>query len=112
MNIEQNHPTERSLVFEIAANVAHIRFNRPKVLNAIDRPLAVAFLDACRTIASDESVRVVVLSGEGHGQLMTGCVPTLMAEFLDTADPLALDAACLARNHPPAFFVGLTGPAP
>jgi pimeloyl-ACP methyl ester carboxylesterase len=68
--------------------------------------------DAERLAAGLARYRHLVLSGEGHGQLTTGCVPTLMAEFLDTADPLALDAACLARNHPPAFFVGLTGPAP
>jgi pimeloyl-ACP methyl ester carboxylesterase len=56
--------------------------------------------------------RHLVLSGEGHGQLATGCVPKLMAEFLDTADPRVLDPTCLAQHHPPPFFVGLTGPAP
>ncbi len=68
--------------------------------------------NAERLAAGLERYRHLVLSGEGHGQLATGCVPTLMAEFLDVADPLGLDAACLARNHPPPFFVGLTGPAP
>ena len=29
--------------------------------------------------------RHLVLSGEGHGQVDTGCVPRLMAEFLDSA---------------------------
>jgi len=52
------------------------------------------------------------LSGEGHGQFATGCVPKLMAEFLDAADPQALDAACLEQHQPAPFFVGLTGPAP
>ncbi len=56
--------------------------------------------------------RHLVLPGEGHGQLATGCVPKLMAEFLDAADPLALDAACLERHHPAPFFVGMSGPAP
>ncbi|HLN48312.1 MAG TPA: alpha/beta hydrolase [Steroidobacteraceae bacterium] len=56
--------------------------------------------------------RHLVLSGEGHGQLATGCMPKLMAEFLDNPDPPALDAACLERHHPAAFFVDSTGPAP
>ena len=56
--------------------------------------------------------RHLVLQGEGHGQLATGCVPRLMAEFLDAADPLALDATCLEHHHPAPFFVGMTGPAP
>lgn len=56
--------------------------------------------------------RHLVLAGEGHGQVATGCVPQLMAAFLETADPLTLDATCLERHHPTPFFVGLTGPAP
>ncbi len=56
--------------------------------------------------------RHLVLRGEGHGQLATGCMPKLMAQFLDNPDPLALDAACLERHHPAPFFVDSTGPAP
>jgi pimeloyl-ACP methyl ester carboxylesterase len=56
--------------------------------------------------------RHLVLAGEGHGQLATGCVPRLMAQFLATADPARLDAGCLAGHRPPPFFVKLTGPAP
>jgi len=56
--------------------------------------------------------RHLVLRGEGHGQLATGCMPKLMAEFLDNPDPPALDATCLERHHPAPFFVDSTGPAP
>ena len=56
--------------------------------------------------------RHLVLPGEGHGQLATGCVPRLMAEFLNDASPEGLDAACLKQQAPPTFFVSLTGPAP
>ena len=56
--------------------------------------------------------RHLVLSGEGHGQVATGCVPRLMAEFLDAAAPEKLDAACLERHSPAPFFVSMTGPAP
>ncbi len=56
--------------------------------------------------------RHLVLEGEGHGQLATGCVPRLMAAFLDAPDPKALDARCLEEHHPAAFFVGAMGPAP
>ena len=54
----------------------------------------------------------LMLSGEGHGQVATGCVPRLMAEFLDAATPEKLDASCLKRHRPPPFFVSMTGPAP
>jgi len=56
--------------------------------------------------------RLLTLSGEGHGQVATGCVPRLMAEFLDIAAPTLLDAACLERHSPAPFFVSMTGPAP
>ena len=56
--------------------------------------------------------RHLVLRGEGHGQLATGCMPKLMAEFLDRPDPLTLDAACLDRHRPAPFFIDSTGPAP
>ncbi len=56
--------------------------------------------------------RHLVLDGEGHGQIATGCVPRLMAQFLKDAKPEALDASCLDLHRPAPFFVGLTGPAP
>jgi pimeloyl-ACP methyl ester carboxylesterase len=56
--------------------------------------------------------RHLVLAGEGHGQVATGCVPRLMAEFLDGTQPELLDARCLDIHRPAPFFVNLTGPAP
>jgi pimeloyl-ACP methyl ester carboxylesterase len=56
--------------------------------------------------------RHLILSGEGHGQVATGCIPRLMAEFLDAAAPAMLDATCLERHMPAPFFVSTTGPAP
>jgi pimeloyl-ACP methyl ester carboxylesterase len=56
--------------------------------------------------------RHLILPGEGHGQVATGCVPKLMADFLDSPEPQRLDAACLQRHHPAPFFVDLAGPAP
>jgi pimeloyl-ACP methyl ester carboxylesterase len=68
--------------------------------------------DAERAAAGLTHHRHVVLSGEGHGQLATGCMPKLMAEFLDGTSAETLDAGCLERHRPQPFFVGLTGPAP
>ncbi len=68
--------------------------------------------DAGRAGAGLARARQLVLKGEGHGQLATGCVPLLMARFLDDADPAALDAGCLERHRPAPFFVSLTGPTP
>ena len=56
--------------------------------------------------------RHLVLDGEGHGQLGTGCMPQLMAQFLDHPAPERLDAGCLDVHRPTPFSVGLTGPVP
>jgi len=68
--------------------------------------------DAERLARGLTRYRHLIVAGEGHGQIVTGCVPKLMAEFLDTGRTTALDASCLDRHHPAPFFVGLTGPAP
>jgi len=56
--------------------------------------------------------RHLVLPGEGHGQLGTGCMPRIMAEFLDAAAPDKLDASCLKEHSSAPFFISLTGPSP
>jgi 2-(1,2-epoxy-1,2-dihydrophenyl)acetyl-CoA isomerase len=54
------------LIYEKAGAIARIRCNRPEVLNALDPAMTVRFVDACRTIAADPEIRVVVISGEGR----------------------------------------------
>jgi len=56
-----------TLLVSRSDGIARLRFNRPQQLNAIDVAMAEAFAAACRDIAADASVRVVVLSGEGRG---------------------------------------------
>jgi pimeloyl-ACP methyl ester carboxylesterase len=68
--------------------------------------------DAERAAQGLQHHRNLTLSGEGHGQVATGCVPKLMAEFLDAAAPEQLDATCLERHSSAPFFVNMTGPAP
>jgi len=68
--------------------------------------------DAERAALGLTQHRHLVLKGEGHGQLNTGCVPRLMAEFLDSAAPDKLDATCLEQHTPEPFFLSMTGPAP
>jgi len=89
-----------------------LRSDVPSLLLSGDADPVTPPGDAARLAQGLDRYRHLVLRGEGHGQLATGCVPKLMAEFLDTADPRSIDATCLERHHPTPFFVGLTGPAP
>lgn len=54
-----------SLLQHTAAGVARLRLNRPGLHNAFDAALIAALTDALHAIASDPTVRVVVLEGEG-----------------------------------------------
>jgi len=56
--------------------------------------------------------RHLIAPGQGHTVLGRGCLPRLAAEFLDTLDPAALDAQCVADLEAAPFFVRFTGPEP
>jgi 2-(1,2-epoxy-1,2-dihydrophenyl)acetyl-CoA isomerase len=81
--------------------IAHIRFNRPDVLNAADSALAGAFRDACSALTADAAVRVIVLSGEGRAFMAGGDIAQFRddpASIPDTLiDPLHEGMLCLSR---------------
>ncbi len=58
------------------------------------------------------SSRHVVVPGAGHGTTSLGCIPELLAEFLESRDASALDTTCVQRLARPAFFTSLQGPNP
>ncbi|MGD9388814.1 MAG: alpha/beta hydrolase [Gammaproteobacteria bacterium] len=59
--------------------------------------------------AALDNARHLVLNGQGHSLLGTGCMPKLAAQFIESGDPAALDAACLDRLAAPPPFSGLYG---
>jgi 2-(1,2-epoxy-1,2-dihydrophenyl)acetyl-CoA isomerase len=68
--------------------VAHIRFNRPQALNALDVPMTVAFHAACTEIDADPAVRVLVIAGEGCAFLAGGDVAAMAAAPVAVAQDL------------------------
>lgn len=49
---------------------------------------------------------------QGHGQIAAGCMPDVIADFVESADPAAVDASCMERAFVMPFFVDFTGPRP
>lgn len=49
---------------------------------------------------------------QGHGQAPRGCMPDVMAAFIDTPTESPLDDDCLSRSFAMPFFLGFSGPAP
>jgi len=56
--------------------------------------------------------RQLVFKGQGHGELMRGCMPKLLSRFIDKPDPAGLDARCLDRLGPTPAFINFNGAAP
>lgn len=49
---------------------------------------------------------------QGHGQAPRGCVPDVMAEFVESGQTGELDTGCLDRQFAMPFFLDYSGPAP
>jgi len=54
----------------------------------------------------------IVNENQGHMQAGLGCMPLLMAEFINIASTSDLPVSCLERLRAPAFFVDANGPLP
>jgi len=61
-----------NIIFQIDAGIATISFNRPKALNAINAALLEEFSQALDEIATDEDIRVLVLTGAGDKSFVAG----------------------------------------
>lgn len=57
--------TYQYLKYSVENGVATITLNRPDVYNALNDEITYEMQDALKTVAKDEQVRVVVLTGEG-----------------------------------------------
>ncbi len=80
-------------------------FNRPQALNAINVAMAQALLAALQDIARDDSVRALVLRGEGRAFMAGGDLVTLQR------DPLAgVDALLEPLNQAMLLLAGLNAP--
>jgi len=61
-----------NLLFEIKDQIAYITFNRPKVLNALNRKTVEELGDALNQAREDSSVRVLILTGAGEKSFVAG----------------------------------------
>ena len=61
-----------NILFEKKESIAYITFNRPKVLNALNRKTVEEFRDALLNLRDDSSVRVLILTGAGEKSFVAG----------------------------------------
>ncbi len=58
------------------------------------------------------NARLVVARGQGHSILGRGCLPKVVAGFLDTLQAATLDVSCSERFGPVPHFIDFNGAAP
>lgn len=65
-------------------------------------------------LAKTELGNAVHLVGinQGHGQAAVGCLPSIIGDFVATADPGQIESDCLKRSFAMPFFLDFGGPTP
>ncbi|OOG40307.1 alpha/beta hydrolase [Rhodanobacter sp. C05] len=58
------------------------------------------------------NARVLMLKGQAHSVMSTGCMPELVQHFVEKLDPKTLDASCLDRLQPTPIFIDFNGATP
>ena len=58
------------------------------------------------------NAKLVVAKGQGHSIMGRGCLPKLVATFMDTLEPSTLDAGCVDRLGPIPHFIDFNGASP
>ena len=76
---------------EISAHIAHVTLIRPDKMNALDPAMFEAVCDAIDSLSKQDSLRVVVVSGEGRAF----CAGLDLSNFASSDKPMDL----MARTH-------------
>jgi len=73
--------TYETIIFEQQDEIAVIKFNRPKALNAINPTVITEVSDALDAIKADTSIKVLILTGEGDKAFVAGADIATMKEY-------------------------------
>lgn len=111
--------TTRPLLSEFneQTGIATLTFNRPDVLNAINVPMAEAFLEAAKTLSTQQGLRCIVITGAGRAFMAGGDVASMAGTPEHTRDvinglliPLN-EAILLLRSTDAPIIAGVKGAA-
>jgi enoyl-CoA hydratase len=87
-----------NIIYELVDDIGTITFNRPKALNALNDALLNEFSTALDAVASDENIRVLILTGSGEKSFVAG------ADIKEIAQCTPLTGRCLSKKGQEIFF--------
>lgn len=96
----------KTISYEVQDGICILKFNRPKVLNALNSELFKEFEDALGDVAADKDIRVLVLTGEGEKAFVAGADIGAMKDFTP------LDARKFSQSGQALFFMLESLPIP
>lgn len=70
-----------NIMYQVEEGVATITFNRPKALNALNTALLGEFSQALDTVAADDHIRVLILTGAGDKAFVAGADISELATY-------------------------------
>lgn len=73
--------TYENILMDTNEGISIITFNRPKALNALNSALLQEFAHALETVATDEQIRVLILTGSGEKSFVAGADITELAQL-------------------------------
>ena len=74
-------------------STAHLKLNRPKVLNALSPDLLRELVVACEELRQDDAVHLVVLEGAGEHFSAGGDLPAFMEELKSAPNETPISGA-------------------
>lgn len=100
------------LLVKSGSGIRTLTLNRPERLNALDTPLFEDLVDALETAATDEAVRVVVLTGAGKAFCAGGDLATMEDGAGDLESGMRKQrASVLLRDMAKPTIAAVNGPA-
>lgn len=95
-----------TIIYEVDDTIAIIKFNRPKVLNAVNPTVVAETKAAVERIENDKSIKVLILTGEGDKAFIAG------ADIASMRDYTALEGKFFSRQGQELLFQIETLPIP
>src|ERR687894_712537 len=80
------------LLYEVRDGVARITFNRPHARNALTFAMYERLAEICEAANADESLRVLVITGEGEKAFASGTDINQFRAFKSAQDALDYEA--------------------
>ena len=83
---------DQDLLFEVKSGIARITINRPEARNAFTFEMYEKLAQSCEAINSDDSIKVLVLTGAGEKAFSAGTDISLFKNFKTPDDALAYES--------------------